>query len=135
MPIPESFQSNLATDCGLDRSSDRQQCVARPTVAGKFLYVDGKKFYARGVTYGPFRPDGDGCAYLTPEAVRRDFAAMASLGINAVRTYTRPPRWLLDVAGEHGLRVMTGVALVGEQLATFLDDRRTMRDVRRRCVD
>src|ERR1700733_4000904 len=29
----------------------------RPTVRGKFLYVDGAKFYVRGVTYGAFRPN------------------------------------------------------------------------------
>jgi hypothetical protein len=109
--------------------------LSRPAVAGKFLVAGGQKFYARGVTYGPFRPDAGGCAYHTPEVVRRDFAAMAAHGINAVRTYTRPPRWLLDAAAEHGLRVMVGVGLAGEQLSAFLDDRRTTRAVRRRCAD
>jgi hypothetical protein len=27
---------------------------------------------------------------------------MAEAGINAVRTYTVPPRWLLDAAQRHG---------------------------------
>ena len=46
---------------------------------------------------------------------------MAAIGVNAVRTYTVPPRWLLDLALEHGLRVMVG--LPWEEHVTFLDDR------------
>ena len=107
---------------------------ARPSVRGKFLFAGGQKFYASGVTYGPFRPDQDGCTYRTPEVVRRDFVAMRANGINAVRTYTAPPRWLLDVAQEQGLRVLAGVGLAGEQLVAFLDDRRLTRGVRERCA-
>jgi glycosyltransferase involved in cell wall biosynthesis len=58
---------------------------------------------------------------------------MRASGINAVRTYTLPPRWLLDVAQEQGLRVLVGVGLAGEQLVAFLDDRRLQSEVRRRC--
>ena len=35
--------------------------------------------------------------------MRRDFAAMASAGMNTVRTYTEPSTTLLDLAAEHGL--------------------------------
>jgi glycosyltransferase involved in cell wall biosynthesis len=45
---------------------------------------------------------------------------MATCGINTVRVYTVPPRWLLDLAAGHGLRVMVG--LPWEQHVTFLDD-------------
>ena len=107
--------------------------VDRPCVRGKFLFAGGAKFYARGVTYGPFRPNEVGCTYHDPKVVGRDFAAMAANGINSVRTYTLPPRWLLDAAQEHGLRVLVGVGLAGEQHVTFLDDRRLLRQVRGRC--
>src|SRR5687768_9170407 len=106
----------------------------RPVVQGKFFFVGREKFLARGVTYGPFRPDEVGCAYHNPELVSRDFATMAEHGINTVRTYTCPPRWLLDVAAQNGLRVMVGVALAGEQQSAFLDDRAMMRTVRQRCA-
>ena len=46
---------------------------------------------------------------------------MAANGVNSVRTYTVPPRWLLDLAHEHGLWVMVG--LPWEQHIAFLDDR------------
>src|SRR5688500_17605476 len=41
----------------------------RPLVQGKFFFVGGRKFIARGVTYGPFRPDEIGCAYHNPDVV------------------------------------------------------------------
>src|SRR5439155_21945111 len=52
--------------------------------------------YVRGVTYGTFRPDDETDDFPRLEAVAEDFAAMAANGINAVRTYTIPPHWLLD---------------------------------------
>src|SRR5207249_1080791 len=55
---------------------------------------------------------------------------MAANGINAIRTYTVPPRWLLDAAAEDGLRVM--VSLPWEQHIAFLDDPRRARDIRKR---
>ncbi len=102
----------------------------RPRVAGKFIFVGEEKFYMRGVTYGPFHPEEDGCEYHTPELVERDFALMAENGINSVRTYTVPPRWLLDIAQKHGLRVMIG--LPWEEHIAFLDSSRTARDIERR---
>src|SRR5215213_1769298 len=107
---------------------------SRPSVRGKFLFAGGQKFYACGVTYGPFQPGPDGCTYHTPAVVRRDFIAMHANGINAIRTYTAPPRWLLDLAHEQGLRLLVGVGLAGEQLVAFLDNRRLLGDVRERCT-
>src|SRR5438094_914908 len=80
----------------------------RPSVRGKFIWVGEEKFYVRGVTYGPFRPARDGSAYPDPKTVERDFAQIAASGMNAVRTYDVPPRWLLDLAERQGLRVMVG---------------------------
>jgi O-antigen biosynthesis protein len=100
---------------------------ARPRVAGKFLYVGEHKLYVRGVTYGTFQPSEDGSAYPEPRQVAEDFAEMTVAGINAVRTYTVPPRWLLDLAVEHGLWVMVG--LPWEQHVTFLDRAAQARDI------
>ncbi len=99
----------------------------RTRVAGKFLYVGNDKFYARGVTYGPFRPNEQGCEYHNPTMVERDFSLMAANGINAVRTYTIPPRWLLDIAQKHHLRVMVG--LPWEEHITFLDNKKIPEDI------
>lgn len=55
---------------------------------------------------------------------------MATNGLNALRTYTVPPRWLLDLAQQYGLSVMVG--LPWEQHVAFLDDRRTARSIEER---
>ncbi len=102
----------------------------RPAVRGKFLFIGEEKFYIRGVTYGPFHPDDQGCEYHDPETVDRDFSQMAANGINAVRTYTVPPRWLLDVARKNNLRVMVG--LPWEEHIAFLENKKVMRDIENR---
>jgi beta-galactosidase/beta-glucuronidase len=97
---------------------------------GKFIYLGDQKFYVRGVTYGPFRPDADGGEYHSTDVVARDFAQMAANGLNAVRTYTVAPRWLLDAAQRHGLCVMVG--LPWEQHVAFLDDTQRVRSIEER---
>ncbi len=101
----------------------------RPRAGGKLLFVGDEKFYVRGVTYGTFRPGADSEDY-DPAGVQSDFARMAAHGINAVRTYTVPPRWLLDAAQRYGLRVMVG--LPWEQHIAFLDDPRRARAIEQR---
>lgn len=99
----------------------------RPKVHGKFIFVGEEKFYIRGVTYGPFRPNEEGCEYHDRQTVEQDFRLMAANNINAVRTYTVPPRWLLDTAQQCGLRVMIG--LPWEEHITFLDDKKIAQDI------
>ena len=96
----------------------------RPRVGGKFLFVGGEKFYLRGVTYGTFRPNADGDEFPEPAVVERDFQLMAAHGVNAVRTYTAPPRWVLDRAWQHGLRLMVGLAV--EREVGYLNDTRDL---------
>jgi hypothetical protein len=90
-------------------------------VDGKFLAVGDQRLWVRGVTYGTFAPDEDGIRFGSRGQVRRDFAAMAECGFNAVRTYTAPPVWLLEEAERSGLRIMAGLAW--EQHMAFLDER------------
>jgi len=104
--------------------------LCRPKVQGKFLFVGDTKLWIRGVTYGTFRPDADGNEYHDLDIVERDFAQMAENGLNAIRTYTVPPRWLLDTAQRYGLRVMVG--LPWEQHVTFLDDKQRARSIEAR---
>src|SRR5215207_5125986 len=94
----------------------------RPRVDGKFLAVGAQRLWLAGVTYGTFAPGEDGAPYGDRDRVEADFQAMAEQGVNALRTYTAPPRWLLDAALRHGLWVTVG--LPWEQHVTFLDSRR-----------
>jgi beta-galactosidase/beta-glucuronidase len=91
----------------------------RPRVAGKFFFHNGEKVFVRGVTYGPFDVGLHGAPFPERAQVERDFAAMRVLGANCVRTFTPPPRWLLDLAAEAGLWVLVGLAWT--QHACFLD--------------
>jgi GT2 family glycosyltransferase len=101
--------------------------------AGKFFVEDGRKIFLRGVTYGPFRSDDPDQAYGTPERAARDLAQMAAHGFNTVRLYTVPPPWLLDLAGDAGLRVLVGVPW--EEHVAFLDSRATRRRIVRAVGD
>ncbi len=104
---------------------------SRPKVLGKFLYVGEEKLYLRGVTYGTFRPGEDGGDYPDWARVESDFTQMAEHGINCVRTYTPPPRYLLDLAACHGLRVLVG--LPWEQHVAFLGESAIARSVEQRA--
>ncbi|MGH7538705.1 MAG: glycosyltransferase [Gemmatimonadales bacterium] len=94
----------------------------RPAARGKFVFLGEEKFHVRGVTYGTFRPREDGSEFPAPDVVERDFTAMVASGINALRTYTVPPRWLLDAALRHGLRVLVGLPV--ERHVGYLIDRK-----------
>ena len=99
----------------------------RARAEGKFLFVGDEKFYVRGVTYGTFQPDADGHEYPPRETVDRDFALMAEHGFNAVRTYTAPPRWLLDMAQAHGLKLLIGLG--GERSIGYVCEGRWSREL------
>src|SRR5437879_3259753 len=92
---------------------------SRPRVAGKFFFHKGEKIFVRGVTYGPFATGSHGSPFPERDQIARDFAAMRHLGANCVRTFTPPPRWLLDLAADHELWVLVGIVL--PQQACLLD--------------
>lgn len=58
---------------------------------------------------------------------------MRAHGINTVRLYTVPPRFVLDAAHSHGLKVLVG--LPWEQHITFLEEAGLARDIERRVRD
>jgi len=91
----------------------------RVRVEGKFFRVGERKFYAKGVAYGPFAPNAQGQPFPAPEQTGRDFAQIRELGANLIRVYTVPPRWLLDLALAHDLRVL--VDIPWHQHLCFLD--------------
>jgi GT2 family glycosyltransferase len=103
--------------------------IARPRVEGKFFFRGDSKFFLTGVTYGPFGSEGEEEYRL--DDVERDFARIAATGMNCVRLYTIPPRWLLDAAQRHDLYALVG--LPWEQHIAFLQDRQRMRSIIRRA--
>ena len=71
---------------------------APPKILGKFFFVGERKLFLRGVSYGPFAVGAHGFPFPEPATLERDFSLMSELGANCLRTFTVPPRWLLDRA-------------------------------------
>jgi len=83
--------------------------MPRVRVDGKFFRAGEAKFHLKGVAYGPFAPHDGREPFASPEQTARDFALLRELGANVARLYDVPPRWLLDVAAAHGLRVFVDI--------------------------
>jgi len=96
-------------------------------VRAKFFFEGDRKWFIKGVTYGPFAPDAEGHFVGDPEKARRDFALMQEIGINLLRIYHIPPRWFLDVAREFGLRVL--ISIPWAEHIEFLNNRRMKRQI------
>src|SRR5260370_41447752 len=99
----------------------------RLTVRGKYIYDGERKFFARGVSYGPFTLNSRGERYPEPERTAADFALMRELGVNLVRTYVPPPPWMFELAAQHGLRLMVGMPWPFHM--AFLDSATLQRDL------
>ncbi len=95
--------------------------LGRIGAVAKFFFDGAEKFYLKGVTYGPFKPDAAGFYLGTPEQLGRDLAQMRSIGINVVRIYHAPPLWFLDQCASAGVRVL--ITLPWAKHIEFLRDR------------
>jgi len=100
----------------------------RIRVRAKFFFEGERKFFVRGVTYGPFAPGPDGDHFGSPQRVRQDLALMADAGINLVRVYYVPPGWFLDLCAEAGVRVL--VSIPWAEHLEFLRDRKIRKAAR-----
>ena len=54
--------------------------MGRLVARGKYLFDGERKFFARGVSYGPFPENSRGERYPEPERVAADFALMNADG-------------------------------------------------------
>ena len=95
--------------------------------AAKFFLEGDKKFFVKGVTYGPFKPDAEGNYLGRPEQVDADLALMRQTGLNVVRIYHAPPPWFLDRCTNAGMRVL--VTLPWEKHIEFLRERSTRKQI------
>jgi glycosyltransferase involved in cell wall biosynthesis len=121
--------STVAAGTGLRAATDRVPIRVR----GKFFFAGEEKFFVKGATYGPFAVGSHGSQFPEREVVARDFALMVEAGVNTLRVFTVPPLWLLDLADDHGLKVLVGIPW--SQHVTFLDDPAIAREVERTVVE
>src|SRR5213595_3842946 len=95
--------------------------------AAKFFFNGDKKFFVKGVTYGPFKPDAEGNHLGRPEQVDLDLALMRQAGLNLVRIYHAPPHWFLDHCAAAGMRIL--VTLPWEKHIEVLRERSTRNQI------
>ena len=108
------------------------QLSAPVRVQAKFFFEGEKKFFVKGVTYGPFAPDKEGHHFGRPEKARADLAMMREAGFNLVRIYYVPPRWFLDACAEHGIRCL--ISIPWAEHVEFLNQRKIRREVEQTVV-
>ncbi len=99
--------------------------AGRVRVDGKFFRLDAEKFWVKGATYGPFRPNSLGDPLPEPAQAERDFRQFRELGGNTIRVYHAPPAWLLDLAAEHGLKFLVDTPFAKNRL--FLDYKQVLK--------
>ena len=99
----------------------------RIRAVAKFFFEGDQKFFLKGVTYGPFKPDAEGNYLGTPEQAKVDLGLMRQMGLNVVRIYHVPPLWFLDVCGEAGMRVL--ITLPWAKHVEFLRERKARNEI------
>ena len=81
-------------------------CSASPRVAARdgWLYVDGEKFFIKGICYFELRGVQGQVLMNPPEMMDRDFRLMKEAGFNTVKSLLTPEQ--IALAGKHGLMVV-----------------------------
>src|SRR5260370_30804755 len=90
--------------CALGLFTISSSQMSRLLIRGKYLFDGARKFYVRGVSYGPFAPNSRGDCYPETECVAADFALMRALGANVLRVYVPPPPWMVEDSARAELR-------------------------------
>ncbi len=107
--------------------------ASRLRASGNFLWCGDEKFYIKGVSYGTFAPNGCGEPFPERTCASHDLQRMRAAGFNSIRTYDVPPTWLLDLAADHGMRVLVGIPWA--QHLTLADTRGGRRALVRAIAD
>ena len=94
---------------------------------GKFFFEGEQKFFLKGITYGPFKPDSEGHYLGTAAQLKADLAQMREIGLNVLRIYHTPPLWFLDECAAAGMRVL--ITLPWAKHIEFLRHKKTRRPI------
>ena len=110
-----SLAPSLTSPQAAARRTNGRQRRAEPLTGrvrrdGKFFRLGPDKFYVKGVTYGPFAPNRAGEPLPERSQARLDFQQILDLGANCLRIYDVPPRWLMELAVEMGLRLFVDIS-------------------------
>jgi len=101
--------------------------MPRIRAVSKFFYEGDRKFFIKGATYGPFKPDEKGNTFGKPETAETDLRMMREIGINVLRVYHPPPNWFLEKCFVAGVRVL--ITLPWEKHIEFLRQKRVCDEI------
>ena len=85
--------------------------IPRIVAAGDSLYLDGEKFFVKGVGYSPYRPGQYPGSQVSMEIVEADFKRIKEAGFNTLRVWDIMPERQLDLAEKYGLKVIQAAYL------------------------
>lgn len=112
----------------MTNSSQAVASSRRVVVDGKFFRSGTEKFHIKGVSYGPFEPNAQGEFFPSPEQTTRDLEQVRELGANVLHLYHVPPRWFLDLAAAHELKVLINIPWQTHQC--FLETRASQDEIK-----
>src|SRR5262249_56907152 len=95
----------------------------------KFFFEGDRKFFIKGVTYGPFKPDQNGSTFGKPGTVEVDVRMMGEIGLNVLRVYHPPPEWFLEKCAAAGMRAL--ITLPWEKHIEFLRQKKVRDEIAR----
>src|SRR4029077_6313685 len=102
---------------------------SRISAAAKFFFEGDRKFFVKGITYGPFKPDAEGNFFRRPDQLELDLRLMRGIGLNVLRGYHVPLRWVLACCATAGMRVL--VTLPWQKHIEFLRERKVRDEITR----
>lgn len=103
----------------------------------KFFFQGSRKYFVKGVSYGPFKPlsseDLLHPIYLPEKTqVQADLQQMRQAGINTIRLYHVPPKWFLDEC--EAAQIKAFITIPWEQHVSFMDSPKLRQTIRKRIV-
>lgn len=79
-----------------------------------FFFIDGKKFFVKGIGYAKARPgEEEHTAPFEPDVLRADLARIQAAGYNTIRVWNALTKEELDVLKDFDLKVIMGVNIWG----------------------
>jgi hypothetical protein len=88
----------------------KKENLSRVEVKHGWFYVDGEKFFVKGVVYEGWRPgESPGADSMDLSLADQDFRMIREAGFNTIRTAGGLTPELITLAEKHGLMVMHGV--------------------------
>ena len=89
----------------------QEKRIPKIELIGDSIYIDGKKFFIKGIGYSPYRPDKWPGSKIPLEIVEADFRRIKAAGFNTLRVWDVMPEEQLTLAEKYGLKVIQAVSL------------------------